>query len=136
MKINKKLSAIVLSATVLMYGSTSALAASAWGNFSVSLPKSQGDTEVDRIARADGSNAYFAINIKSVSGGYNAVRAWTENTVGSNYSNPYNTYRVSTTSTNTRYDVLPSKGANVVLNLDNPVSTTNTPTVEGKWTPN
>ena len=28
------------------------------------------------------------------------------------------------------------KGTNITLNLDNPVSTTITPSVSGKWTPN
>lgn len=31
---------------------------------------------------------------------------------------------------------IPSKGTNITLNLDNPVSTTITPSVSGKWTPN
>ena len=66
------------------------------------------------------------------------MRAWTENEWGFNFSSPY--WQIEVNEPGQGWDVyygfIPSKGTNVVLNLDNPVSTTVTPTVSGMWSPN
>ena len=94
-------------------------------------------TEVSTVARASDSVDHFNIQINSLSNGYTAVRAWAEGSWGGNYSDPYWELGVGS-NWNVYYysNNIPSKGTNITLNLDNPVSTTITPSVSGKWTPN
>lgn len=136
----KKIKLTIATLAVSMVAATSAFAASAWDSFNATLPAKQGDTEVSTVARANTSDiyGYFTIKITSIDPGYTAVRAWAENTLGANYSDPYN--QVAADGTNRAvfyYDgKTPSKGTNVVLNLDNPVYTSTTVDVSGTWTPN
>ena len=138
MKTTKKLGTIVAAIAIVMCTSISVLAASAWDDINDTLPSNQGDTEVSTVGRADPVNDHFNVIIDSITDGYTAVRAWTEKPIGGNYSNPYFQIDVNDPGYmwNVYYSTLPALGANVVLNLDNPVSTTVTPTVKGKWTPN
>lgn len=135
-KISKRLGIVTLGTALIMMMSVTVFASSllAWDSFEDVLPPNQGDTEVSTVAYAANKNN-FNIIITSLSGGYTAVRAWTESSFGSNYSNPYWEMSVGGNWT-VPYSSIPSLGANVTLNLDNPVSTTTTPTVKGKWTPN
>ena len=136
-KMRKKLSMIVLGVVLVMALSVTAFASSAWDSFSTKLPANQGDTEVSTVARASDSVDHFNIQINSLSNGYTAVRAWAEGSWGGNYSDPYWELGVGS-NWNVYYysNNIPSRGTNITLNLDNPVSTTITPSVSGKWTPN
>lgn len=135
-KTGKRLLASTMAVAAVMTMSLTAFAAVSWDSFSAKLPKNQGDTEVSTVARSNSSSStnYFTIDITTMPSGYTAVRAWTEGKYGGNYSNPYN--QVDGAETNVKYSKTPEKGKNITLNLDNPVKTTNTPTVKGKWTPN
>lgn len=136
-KMRKKLSMVVLGVVLVMALSVTAFASSAWDSFSTKLPANQGDTEVSTVARDSDSVDHFNIQINSLSNGYTAVRAWAEGSWGGNYSDPYWELGVGS-NWNVYYysNNIPSKGTNITLNLDNPVSTTITPSVSGKWTPN
>ena len=136
-KMRKKLSMVVLGVVLVMALSVTAFASSAWDSFSTKLHANQGDTEVSTVARASDSVDHFNIQINSLSNGYTAVRAWAEGSWGGNYSDPYWELGVGS-NWNVYYysNNIPSKGTNITLNLDNPVSTTITPSVSGKWTPN
>lgn len=134
----KKLLGGALAVAAVMTMSLTAFAAStvAWDDFSATLPKNQGDTEVSTVARSNSASTEknFTVNITSMPSGYTAVRAWTEKPAGANYSNPYK--QIGSGESDVSYSTTPAQGKNVVLNLDNPVKTTKTPTVKGKWTPN
>ena len=132
-KMRKKLSMVVLGVVLVMALSVTAFASSAWDSFSTKLPANQGDTEVSTVARASDSVDHFNIQINSLSNGYTAVRAWAEGSWGGNYSDPYWELGVGS-NWNVYYysNNIPSKGTNITLNLDNPVSTTITPSVSGK----
>ena len=122
----------IMSFSAFVYG-----AVSAWDNFSKVLPGYNGDVETSCITRANTSSTkkYFTVKINSISNGFTAVRVWTENQYGWNFSSPSaNTIGVGTS--NLDYSTTPSRGDFVKLNLDNPVYTNSTPTVKGKWTPN
>ncbi len=136
MKKQSKLAIITLSVGMLF--ATSAFGATA--NFTGNLPANQGDNEISTVGRANNSNVYtyFKVKITSLDSGYTTVRAWTEKDGifgGGNYSSPYNEADLNVNES-ISYDNVPSKGDNVVLNLDNPVSTSSTVSVEGNWTPN
>lgn len=136
---NKKLGVIALGAILLMATSTMVYAASAWDSFSVNLPANQGDKEVSKVTRGSSDISHFSILISSIGGGYTAVHAWCETGLGGNVSNPF--YQLGVTSPYEwavpYYDgKSPSMGTNVTLNLDNPVYTSATPSVSGRWTPN
>jgi len=131
----KKKSKFAIGTVVFsMLFATSAFAATA--QFTGSLPANQGDTEVSTVARANASDVLkiFYINIKKLDTGYSAVRAWTEGSWGGNYSNPYNEAYLGQYWLD--YTTTPSEGANVTLNLDNPIYTSSTVAVEGEWSPN
>lgn len=133
MKKQSKIAIAVLA--IVMLFATSAFAATA--NFSGNLPPKQGDTEISKVARLNNSNVYkyFTIKITSLGSGYTSVRAWTEGALGSNYSSPYEEANLNV-SRSISYDFVPIQGANVTLNLDNPVYTTTSVSVSGNWTPN
>lgn len=139
-KMNEKLGAFALSAILLMATGTTAFATAAWDSFTATLPAKQGDTEVSTVARDVSDTDYFTIKISSIGGGYTAVRAWCETGLGTNVSSP--DYEIGVNTSGYHWDIpyysnsVPSHGTNVTLNLDNPVNTTNTPTVKGSWTPN
>ena len=106
-------------------------------DFSGNLPAKQGDTEISQVARENDSTVkpYFTIKITSLGGNGDAVRAWTESIFEVNFSSPYNEAPLNE-SKNINYQRGPDTGIDVVLNLDNPVYTTNTVSVGGNWTPN
>lgn len=134
-KTSKKLGMIILGSTLAMTLSVTAFAASAWDSFDSKLPENQGDTEVSTVARATSDVDHFSVNITSLSNGYTVLRAWTEGSHGGNYSDPYVQISVGSTQ-DVKYTKIPNCGTNITLNLDNPVSTTITPSVTGTWTPN
>lgn len=129
----KRVSIIAVISCVLMLSlSLSAFAATA--NFSATLPKNQGDTEVSKV-RKDGTTSYFTITITSIGTGTDKVCAWTESDIlGTNYSNP--SQQVAVETRNITYSKKPESGDNVVLNLDNPVNMSSTVAVKGSWSPN
>jgi len=131
----KKLKVLVVASAMMMIMATTAYAATA--TFSGILPAYQGDTEVSTVARAHDSTSYkyFTITITSLGTGYDSVRAWTENTLGGNLSDPFKQVSKNV-QTNVYYTTVPSMGTNVVLNLDNPVYTSESVSVGGTWTPN
>lgn len=132
----KKIKLAIATLAVSMVTGTSAFAAT--GTFDATLPAKQGDTEVSTVARANTSDVveYFSIKISSIDSGYTAVRAWTEASAGSNYSDPYTEVRADGTYHTVDYLTTPNKGNNVTLNLDNPVYTTSSVSVSGEWSPN
>lgn len=79
---------------------------------------------------------YFSVKISSIGTGYSYVRAWTETSAGSNYSDPYEEVQADSKYHTIDYTTVPNKGNNVTLNLDNPVYTTSTVPVSGEWSPN
>ena len=122
-KHEQKLGAIALSTVFLMATGITAFAAAAWEPFSANLPANRGDKEVSKAARASSNVSHFSIMINLISDGYTAVRVWGV-TSPYEWAVPY-------------YDnSVPAMGTNVTLNLDNPVYTSASPTVSGKWTPN
>ena len=130
----KKIICITLLFAALVFSTMKNTAAvSAWGNFTVNLPKNQGDAEVSAIAYGGGN--YMTVNITSISSGYTAVRAWAEKPSGTNLTNVNRLVGLYSNNLCT-YFTKQTVGKNVVLNLDNPVHTTAEPTVKGKWTPN
>ncbi|CAM3124152.1 DUF2712 domain-containing protein [Paenibacillus sediminis] len=138
MKHKGKLAIATLAASVL-FAATSAFAATA--TFSGSLPANQGDTEISTVARANEDTAvkYFSIKITSLGSG-TYVRAWTEKSGGiganPNLSDPYNQVAFDSAYHTINYSTVPTKGTNVILNLDNPVVTSSTVSVSGAWSPN
>ncbi len=65
----------------------------------------------------------------------NTVCAWTEGSLGNNYSSTY--VQVGVGNHTMAYDLsVPSVGDNVVLNMDNPVMTSDVVGVKGDWSPN
>ena len=132
MKKVKNLVALSVVTFILLLGS-SVYAATA--NFSGTLPANQGDTEVSTVAKANNVDQFFSIKVSSLGGNGSAVRAWTESSVGANYSSPYNQANKGVT-TWIYYSSVPGKGKNVTLNLDNPVYTSSTVSVSGSWSPN
>lgn len=131
----KKLSACVLiSAALVMCMSMSALAKSDWlVEFSGTLPANQGDAQVSTIKK-EFETEYFTVNMTSIGNNYKNVCAWTENTLGANYSDPSNQVHLNEFE-QVGYDSVPKVGRNVVLNLDNPVKTESTVAVQGRWSP-
>ena len=132
MKRVKNLVALSVVTFILLLGS-SVYAATA--NFSGTLPANQGDTEVSTVAKANNVDQFFSIKVSSLGGIVSAVRAWTEYSVGADYSIPYNQANKGVT-TWIYYSSVPGKGKNVTLNLDNPVYTSSTVSVSGSWSPN
>lgn len=132
MKRIKGLVTLSIATSVLLLGST---VYAATANFSGTLPANQGDTEVSTVAKANNTDQFFSIKVNTLGGTGSAVRAWTESSAGSNYSNPYNQANKGVT-TWIYYSNIPAKGKNVTLNLDNPVYTSSTVSVTGSWSPN
>ena len=131
---NKKALAIIIS--ICLIAAMSVTAVADWDSFTVKLPIASLNKEVSTLTKSSAGTNYFTIDIYSISDGYNVVRGWTEDsTWGINYSSELIYIRVDT-GQNVKYDKLPDNEAKVVLNLDNPVKTTKTPTVTGGWTPN
>lgn len=137
----KLIGGLVVSSMMLGFSITAmasdSVNAQAWDSFSVKLPADRGDVEVSTVAKSS-STDYFTIDITSMSSG-SSVCAWTESRVtGNNYSDPARQIDVSAGNTNVSYydSPSPSPGDDVVLNLDNPIFTSSTPTVSGEWTPN
>lgn len=133
MRKHSKLAIVTLAIAVLL--GTNVFAATDY--FDDTLPAKQGDTEVSTVGRANDRDVYkyFTIKITSLGSGYTSVRAWTEDSWGANLSDPYNEVDLNN-SENINYSVIPYKGDNVKLNLDNPVYSTSTVSVSGNWTPN
>lgn len=133
MKLKVKLLASALTIATLF--ATSAFAASA--SFNGTLPANQGDTQISTVSRANNQNVvkYFSITVYGMASGYSAVRAWAESSLGVNSSSPYNQVPLGVSKT-VSYDYVPLKGSKVVLNLDNPVSTSSKVEVAGTWSPN
>lgn len=131
----KKLRFLVVASAILMLMVITAYAATA--NFSGTLPANQGDTEISTVARLNDTTTmkYFSITITSLQSGYSSVRAWTEGIYGNNFSDPYIEAKLNIKK-DIFYSAVPTKGHNVVLNLDNPVYTSNQVSVAGNWTPN
>jgi hypothetical protein len=115
-----------------MLMAASAFAATA--NISGHLPANQQDTEVSTVAKASSSTTTFYVTINSLSNGYSTVCAWTERPSGINLSNPATQITKGPIRTLNYYDTYPA-GLNVVLNLDNPISTSATPAFTGSWSP-
>lgn len=133
----RKIFAIVLSVALIMAMSITAFATANADqtDFAVNLPIFSNNKEVGKIAKADNSTDHFTISISSISMEFTKVRAWTEKPVGTNYSDPYEQIGVGDNQ-EMDYTTTPKKGDQVVLNLDNPVYSTSSPTVIGSWTPN
>ena len=130
----KTISSVLIVFTFLMSTMTiTAFAVNA--SFSGSLPAKHGDTEVSTASRASSDVSYFSIAITELGGNGDSARAWTEKTNGVNLSSPYNEATCGV-SENISYSSIPGKGTLVVLNLDNPVYTTDTVPVSGSWNPN
>lgn len=121
---------ITALACLLMFSLTLTVFAASAG-FTATLPPKQGDVEVSTIAK-EGDASYFRISINSST--VDAVRAWTENSMGINCSDPNKQVRFG--ATNVNYTNKPGVGTNVTLNLDNPVLSESTAYVEGSWSPN
>ena len=136
----KKVFVIVFSVVLIISMSISAFAtAVVWDSINVNLPKYSMNTEFREVDKSDQTIGYFTIKIDSISGGYTAIRAWTEKPLGGNYSDSSKIVSVSSNGSlqeNVNYTQIPSNGAGVILNLDNPIYTTTQPKVMGSWTPN
>lgn len=136
-KLTKRLSTGVVAVALMMSLVFSAYAAvSAWNSFSVNLPAYSGDVETALIARVNTQTTkkYFTVTVSTI--GASAVRVWTENQYGYNFSGPYKN-SIAKGTYNCTYDIaVPNQGDVVKLNLDNPVNTIAAPKVTGKWTPN
>lgn len=142
MKFKDKMFGVIIATAIMMGTIVTVFAAvsvqaSAWDNINVQLPWLSGDAETGLVARVntDSTVKYFSVDISSISGGYTAVRVWTENQFGFNFSDPTSN-SISIGLKNINYSIVPKKGDLVKLNLDNPVMTSATPTVKGRWTPN
>lgn len=139
MKRNRKYICLVFTMFFVMSMVMTAYAATAdvaYDDFAVTLPSYSGDTEVSTVAKSS-SLSYFII-IPETESQATQVRAWAESdTWGTNYSDPYKVVTLNK-STNVYYyaSTYPVKGEYVVLNLDNPVYTTEMPYITGEWTPN
>ena len=110
------------------------------GNFrnASSLLPARCRAEPSIITRANNASEkpYFTITLYSLSEGFTSAHAWTESqTAGVNFSNPYTEVSVGQTK-NIYYSRTVDRGANVKLNLDNPVYTAAAPYASGRWTPN
>ncbi|MDR3998498.1 MAG: hypothetical protein Q3X23_02665 [Evtepia sp.] len=129
-----KVLAVALALTVAMAIPSFA----AWETFGTHLPSYQQDVEPSIITRANNASEkpYFTITLYSLSEGFTSAHAWTESqTAGVNFSNPYTEVSVGQTK-NIYYSRTVDRGANVKLNLDNPVYTAAAPYASGRWTPN
>jgi hypothetical protein len=127
----KAFTLVVALSTMLLF-STVVFAAAA--SFTATLPAYQGDTEVSKVRRESSTTSVFRITIDSISDGFSSACAWTETVAGANLSSPYN--QASKGSSHVySYSTIPSQGTNVVLNLDNPVSTPVRPIAKGTWNP-
>ena len=115
-----KVLAVALALTVAMAIPSFA----AWETFGTHLPSYQQDVEPSIITRANKASEkpYFTITLYSL-------------TAGVNFSNPYTEVSVGQTK-NIYYSRTVDRGANVKLNLDNPVYTAAAPYASGRWTPN
>lgn len=125
---------LLLLLACVIVASLSITAFAAWGPISVTLPISSKDEELPDIKRASSDVTYFTVEIESISDGFTHVRAWTENLLGVNLSSPSN--EVGVGEEKVFYFDVPAINTRVKLNLDNPVSSTQTPFVKGSWTPN
>lgn len=142
MKFKKRIFGVIIATALMMSITVTAFAAvsnqqSPWANFNVTLPAHSWDAETGLVARVNSASTmkYFTVEIYGISGGYTAVRVWTENQFGFNFSNPL-ANSVGIGRRNINYATVPQAGDVVKLNLDNPVDTSATPTVRGRWTPN
>lgn len=142
MKLKNKLFGVIAATVLLMSITVTAFAAvsqqeSAWADFNVNLPANSGDIETRLVARVNTASTmkYFTINISSIGAGCTAVRVWTENQFGYNFSSSVGN-SIGTGQRNINYSEVPQQGDVVKLNLDNPVNTSATPAVKGSWTPN
>lgn len=136
-KLKKRMCATVISIILIMCVTFPCYAAvSAWGNFNFDLPTYSADYETGLIGRVNTTTTkkYFTVTVSTL--GTSAVRVWTEDRYGYNFSGPYKN-SIATGTYNCSYDIaVPNQGENVKLNLDNPVYTSTTPRITGKWTPN
>lgn len=131
---NKKALAIIISICLIAAMSVTSFAA--WDSFEVTLLKNSLNTEVSTSAKSGNGTEYFTIDIDKISGEYTSVRVWTEHWItGANYSSSLTQIGVGK-GQKIDYSTVPSNGAQVVLNMDNPVRTENRPTVSGQWNPN
>lgn len=124
---------VVLTAAIALVLGLALSANAATASFTAKLPKNQGDTEVSTVARSTSASKNFCVKINSISNGFTHVRAWVEGTAGKNFSNPLEQISIGTAYIN--YTTVPAAGKNMILNLDNPVKSTTTPTVKGSWSP-
>lgn len=133
-KIKKIAITAIISCVLLMTMSLTAFAVSA--NFAGTMPKHQGTLEVSTVRKDDPSIPYFSIKVTFIQLGVRSVCAWTENTVGYNFSNPYKQVDLNV-ETNVSYyaDSIPSQGTNVVLNLSNPIDMSTGVGAMGSWNP-
>lgn len=138
MNSNKKMCAFALILGAVMSLSVFTYAAStATDHFSISLPVQQEDYELPAVKKTNSSKRYFCVDIESIGDAddtYSTVMVWTESEAGINFSP--SDYEMGEELDCINYSTTPSVGTNVVLNMDNPIYTTNTPLVVGDWTPN
>ena len=132
---NKKRLYATAAALVMMFTLCMSVYA-AWDDFTISLPTAQGDYELPRVQKTS-TITCFSVKITDIgttSDDYDTVMVWTEKPSGDNYSSA--TYEAGLGKSNPPYDEqVPEVGDNVVLNMDNPIYTTDTPVVSGEWTP-
>lgn len=133
MKKAKVIMASVVSFCVILMTLQLSVFAANSGPLTAYLPKHQGDVEVSTIARAS-DYSFFKVNITFIGPGTDKVRAWAENTIGTNLSSPYT--QIGLGDNALFYTDKPSIGTNVTLNLDNPVYLEYLVHVDFSWTPN
>lgn len=122
----------LISASLMMCMSLVVFAANEAADFEGKLPKNQGDVKVSTIKKGN-KVEYFTITMTEIDG-FDRVCAWTEGSLGANYSSPFNQVHLDEEET-VAYDKVPKVGQNVSLNLDNPVKVDYTVKVAGSWNP-
>ena len=103
-------------------------------SFTVYLPANQEDVEVSTV-RKETNTDYLTVTLTFIGPGTDKVCVWAEKPAGGNYSK--HTKQVGLGNSTVYYDIeVPKVGANVVLNMDNPVKLDYRVHVDGSWTPN